>query len=480
MDWSHDLLAGPERALFARLAVFAGGWTLEAAEAVGAGDGIEPGDVLDLLTRLVDKSLVVADEQPDGTARYRLLETLRQYAQEQLAAAAGGRAVRARHRDWCLALAGGGEPGASRFQQRGRPAARPEQDNLRAALAWGAGGPPGRRPGAGRRPPAGLWHARGRHEEGARWLEAYLARVPAAEARRAAGRAALRASALYWLGRLVREVGETERARAPLAEALALFRQAGDDEGAAATLEQLALVARADDRPEEARRRLEEALALHQRAGRLEAVVWVRRELGNLSFALGDLPRARAAFEESVAFFRAARPGGDPIALARLGIIAQREGDPARARRLLEEALAELRRHDYRWGIYIALAALGDLAAAEGDAGGARARYSQIVAEARARAFDVDWQLGLVGLGLLAVGGGDAPAGRPPARRPLPRRPHAQAHARPVRRAPRRGRAGRVPGRAGRRHLRGHRAGGPGHAPARARRRRAGRKPDAA
>src|SRR5262249_3408287 len=117
VDWSYALLAAPEQALFARLAVFAGGWTLEAAEAVGAdpdaagGDGIAPGEVLDLLTRLVDTSLVVVEEQPDGTARYRLLETLRQFAAERLAGAQRRDAAR-RHAAYYVLLAEAPEPAA--------------------------------------------------------------------------------------------------------------------------------------------------------------------------------------------------------------------------------------------------------------------------------------------------------------------------------------------------------------------------------
>jgi predicted ATPase len=102
IDWSHDLLAEPERALLRRLAVFAGGWTLEAAEAVGAGDGIEPADVLDLLTHLVDKSLVVVEAEG---GRYTMLETVREYAQDRLDAAGDGDGARARHLAFHVALA---------------------------------------------------------------------------------------------------------------------------------------------------------------------------------------------------------------------------------------------------------------------------------------------------------------------------------------------------------------------------------------
>src|SRR5215212_2875798 len=104
MDWSHELLSSEERAMLRRLSVFAGGFTLEAAEAVGAGGGIEEGGVLDLLSSLVDKSLVLVTEQ-DGETRYRLLETVRQYAAEKLEQAGEADGVRRRHAQYYLALA---------------------------------------------------------------------------------------------------------------------------------------------------------------------------------------------------------------------------------------------------------------------------------------------------------------------------------------------------------------------------------------
>ncbi|MGH2352814.1 MAG: ATP-binding protein, partial [Chloroflexota bacterium] len=141
VDWSYDLLTEPENAVFARLAVFAGGFTLDAAEAVCAGDGIEAVEVLDLLTHLVDKSLAVVDEQPDGTARYRLLETLRHYAREKLAAREEADTVRAQHATHYLALAEQADP-----ELRGPRGAgwldrlRRDLDNMREALAWAEAG----------------------------------------------------------------------------------------------------------------------------------------------------------------------------------------------------------------------------------------------------------------------------------------------------------------------------------------------------
>jgi hypothetical protein len=149
LDWSHDLLTEAEWALLRRLTVFAGVWTLEAAEAVGSGDGVEAWEVVDLLAHLVDKSLVVAEER-DGAARYRLLETVRQYAGDRLLAAGEAEAARDRRRDWYLAQAERAAP-ALRGPEVGawldRLAA--EHDNLRAALAWCLAAPTGPRPGCG-------------------------------------------------------------------------------------------------------------------------------------------------------------------------------------------------------------------------------------------------------------------------------------------------------------------------------------------
>ena len=105
MDWSHDLLSEPERFLFRRLSVFAGGWTLEAAEEVGADGSIEGSDVLDLLGRLVDKSLVVAETEAQGAVRYRMLEPIRQYARERLEESEEAEAIQRRHAEFFLALA---------------------------------------------------------------------------------------------------------------------------------------------------------------------------------------------------------------------------------------------------------------------------------------------------------------------------------------------------------------------------------------
>src|SRR5262249_29143810 len=136
IDWSYDLLSDPERRLLRRLSVFAGGWTLAAAETVGAGDSLESWEVLDLLTALMDKSLVDYAER-DGDARYRLLETIRQYAGERLLEAGEVQATRDRHAAFYLVWAEQAElelRGADQIAWLDR--FEEEHDNLRAALEW--------------------------------------------------------------------------------------------------------------------------------------------------------------------------------------------------------------------------------------------------------------------------------------------------------------------------------------------------------
>jgi predicted ATPase len=144
IDWSFSLLSEPERVLLRRLSVFAGGWTLEAAEAVCVDDGTLPReDVLDLLVRLVDESLVLAEAQ-GGEARYRMLETVRQYAEERLLEAGEATVRRSRDRDWFLELVERAEPELERSAQAGwYERLETEHDNLRAALVWSQPAPEG-------------------------------------------------------------------------------------------------------------------------------------------------------------------------------------------------------------------------------------------------------------------------------------------------------------------------------------------------
>ena len=181
IDWSYDLLHDSEKLLLQRLSVFAGGWTLEAAERICAGDDVEDGEVLDLLTSLIDKSLV-AIERSDARFRYRLLETVRQYARERLVESGGAEAIRERHRDYFVALAEEADDkllGAEQAESLRR--LEEEHDNLRLALEWSHGEARAQEDlrlcGAMHR----FWFTRGYVDEGRQWCARILAKGAPAE-----------------------------------------------------------------------------------------------------------------------------------------------------------------------------------------------------------------------------------------------------------------------------------------------------------
>jgi predicted ATPase len=300
IDWSYDLLSEPERRLLCRLAVFAGGWTLEAASAVGIGDPIEEPEVLDLLTALVERSLVVYEGQEE---RYRLLETVRQYGRDRLRESGEGEAVRRRHHDFFLTLAeeeGSKLGGPEQLQVLDR--LEREHDNLRAALAWSGAQGQGE---AGLRLAAALWHfwqVRGYVGEGRENLAGMLA-LPGAQARTAA-----RAQALHGAGLLASHQGDHRAARALLEESLAICRELGIKEGGAKNLEGLAVVAVAQAQPERAARLFGVAEGLREaigaplppaeRAEHERSVAAVRTALGEAAFATAwEAGRARSLEE---------------------------------------------------------------------------------------------------------------------------------------------------------------------------------------
>jgi predicted ATPase/class 3 adenylate cyclase/DNA-binding CsgD family transcriptional regulator len=174
VDWSHALLTEPERVLFRRLAAFLGGFDLDAAQAVAAGGEMQRYQVLDLLTLLVDKSLVVADDN-GGATRYRLLETVRQYAAEKLGESGEADVVRSRHRDHYVALAAVLDTPARTDYERRIEQAEIEIDNLRAAFAWSRENADSEGALALASSLQPLWRARGRVREGLAWLDAALA-----------------------------------------------------------------------------------------------------------------------------------------------------------------------------------------------------------------------------------------------------------------------------------------------------------------
>ena len=360
IDWSYDLLTDPEKALLCRLSVFAGGWALAAAEAVCAGGVIEDWEVLDLLTALADKSLVAAEPEALGT-RYRLLETVRQYAAERLAESGEADPVRDRHLSWCVELASEAEP---RLQgpDQGAWLARLEADleNLRAALAWGAAC----------HPEIALtlacdltrfWIFRGYASEGRSALEAALAtQSPVTEP--------VRLRALRETGTLAQAQGDDVRARSLLEQSLAGFRALGDRAGEAATLGRLGEIFMNGGDLAGAQTVLEEALALNAALGNGGGEAENLGALGYIARTQGDYAASRVLLERAIYIFEAR--GDVLMATAHRGSLAFAvlgQGDVAGAGTLLKQTLAEYRTLGNRPGEAWTLASLASLEGGQGD-----------------------------------------------------------------------------------------------------------------
>lgn len=335
LDWSHDLLSGPERIVFRRLSPFAGGWTLGASEAVASDGGVAEGEVLGLLYGLAEKSLVVAEAIGEGdSVRYRLLEPVRQYAREKLEASGEADAVGRRHAAFFLALAEEAEPelkgGARQWAWLERLEA--DHDNLRAAISWSLNDEPERalRLAAAL---ARFWEIRSYVSEGRGWLEAVLRRNGAADA-------ALRARASTEAGTFAWCQGNYDRAIAFHREALTLYRDLGEERGVAFALVCLGCQEFEKGSYERAVPPLEEALALGRKLGDELISAYALNNLGEVARVRGEYGRALACYEEALSTFRGR---GDSFLIAQtlsgMGGAAADNGDHEAATRFIGEAL---------------------------------------------------------------------------------------------------------------------------------------------
>jgi predicted ATPase/DNA-binding SARP family transcriptional activator len=438
IEWSHDLLTGEERVLFRRLAIFAGGFTLEAAEDVCASGTIARRRIVDLLARLVDKSLVSATGR-----RFRLLDTIRQYATERLDAAAEHDTVAVRHLDWCLALAQEHDP-LSAGPRRSLRTLETEHDNLRAGLTFALR----RDPQAALRLATSLWRFwldRGYFAEGDRWLEATLVAAPE--------RTPLRVEALLASAGLSLRSGDSTQYLLRVQAAVADYRELGDEHATAAALNQHAMLEQSVSNTARADALFADAVALARRLGdrRLLAATthasamtsWYRSDFGHtraliceslamleslpdddtpffdpVTFGLcllhdGPQGSPRLHLEETIfPFHRFARAQAVGYALNNLAWTARATGDPARAAAALAEALERFRAVEDRGGEALTLNHMGSLARTQGDLDTGRA-HLQVALELRRELGEKRAILmSTMSLGLLEMSGGDVARGR--------------------------------------------------------------------
>ena len=366
LDWSYDLLDDDERATFRRLATFFGGFTLHAAERTAAGGDIRPNAMLELLTRLADKSLLRV-EHTRGENRYFLLATIRDYARERLAEAAESDQARQAHLQYFIELV---EDATTRIEQVEAAAGRLELEldrldaelpNLRRAFEFAqeCGDPIASLRIAG--PLDRYAYLRGRYHEVRQWMDAAVTSSPDAPA-------GLRAKALLGGGRLALLQCDYAPAVRRLEAALRLYRELGDARGIASSLQVLGSVAREQGRYTRAVELHAESLAIAAAAGDRWAVASAHGYLAFASWLQRDF--GRAAEEASTALMRFRDLGdveGAAWSLISLGTVARYQGDAERAAVLLTESLALSEGIGFREGIAWSEEQLGLLAAVDGD-----------------------------------------------------------------------------------------------------------------
>jgi predicted ATPase/DNA-binding SARP family transcriptional activator len=374
--WSYQLLTPPEQVALRALAVFSGGWTLDAAERLCVGLDTGGEDTLDLLGQLVSKSLVQVDDGADTTAsqtRYRFLETIRQYAMDQARTRGEETDLRDRHARWCMELVEQEVPQSGQPARLARIAA--EYDNLRSALQWCLREAGERELGLRLACALGpFWLMRSRYREGRFWVEEALAQVPS-------GPDLLRAKALtfaghmaYWLGDHVRteqayeeslalrrplgaaggvghaltnvgnmalERGDFTRARALFEEGLRLLEMSGDRPGMARVLNNLGVLATAEGDVAQALERYEQCCRMWRELGDTWSLATQISNVGYAACALGMLERSRSCYVESLKMRRELDDRDGAVwTLRGMGYLAHQQGDDALAARLLGAATA--------------------------------------------------------------------------------------------------------------------------------------------
>src|SRR5215213_331660 len=403
IEWSHNLLDEGEKMLFARMAIFSGGRTLEAIEAVcGSAGGDLAVDAFEGVSSLLDKSLLTQEEGPEGEPRFVMLETIHEFAREKLQESGEAEEIGRAHTRYFLALAEEAEPeltGAEQVPWMDRLEA--EHDNLRAALSRSieAGDAESalRIGGAVWR----FWNVRGYFSEGRRWLESglsvdeaspvglraraslglgYLALMQGAYTHAAEslqGSLSLyreakdrrgEAYALCFLGWIAADRYELDRAKGLLEESLALSRVAGTARDVSVALNALAMLEVYRGEYERARAMQEECLRLAREAGDVQIIAVLTYNLGLTAAMTGEYERAKAAYEEAQELFCEVGDR-DMAALAngRLGFLALARDDPDQAEELCVETIRELHERARIPGLDFALDVLAGVAAARGE-----------------------------------------------------------------------------------------------------------------
>jgi predicted ATPase/DNA-binding CsgD family transcriptional regulator/Tfp pilus assembly protein PilF len=416
LDWSHKLLYERERKVFRRLSVFAGGWVLEASEVVVSDESIGESEVLELLSGLVEKSLVIAELAAEsGGVRYRLLDSIRQYALEKLEQSGEVEDVKRAHAEYFLALAEEAEPeliGPREAESFGR--LEEEIDNVRAALSWASEHGEAE---LGLRLAGSLmsfWLTEGHYGEGRGWIEGALNQEGPTSA-------LARAKALGAASLLASEQSDYARAKEAAEEGLRLSKEAGIEDsqtpffpgGSPATffLNLMGTVAMNEGDHEQARALGEESLALGRQADAAQGIVWSLLILAIAATIRADYERAERLYAEGLSLSRElASAYWRFLYFENWGWTALLQGDPERATVLIEEAveLARERRRGFMGLLSRPLDNLGWAALLGGELGRAQAQFGENLILSKERGDKGTLLMSLEGLACVAGAEGEA------------------------------------------------------------------------
>ncbi len=424
IDWSYDLLNEAEKLLFRRLSIFAGGWTLAAAEGVCSGEGVEESRVLDLLTSLTDKSLVVADQR-DGHSRYRYLESVRQYAKDRLdeigrpgekPGPIGNYAIVdldrqspnwlicQRHGAYFLGLAGEVEVQLTRDQVSAFTRFAEDHDNFRAAIEWNLRSGDAQDALALASALGRFWDTQGHLSEGRSWLGQTLEVNGEAPSR-------LRAAALRWLGALTCNQAEYQLSTEYLDACLGLYLELGDRLNVAAALVHLGCLALEQGHHKKAKGLFEESLEISRSLNDLEGQAICLGNLGAIETAHGNNDDGYELLSQAVVILRGSSNKQDgATALNNLGNAAYSRKEFDKALSLYHEALGIYERLSDLKGIAVTKGNLGTVAFGQGSLEQARDYHQQSLTITRDLSDQRGIATALTNLGDVAFAMGDQEA----------------------------------------------------------------------
>jgi non-specific serine/threonine protein kinase len=406
IDWSYDLLLEPEYMLLRRLSVFAGGWTLDAAEFVCIGDGVEVQATLDLMTQLANKSLVISARTRDQEARYRMLETIRQYASERLLTSGESDQTHNRHFEYFLQWVERVEPRLRGPQQlESLDQFESELDNLRAALDWSLAraelGEASLRLAGALLP---FCDQRGYMSEGRAWLARALDNQAAPKS------GAARAKALNAAGFLTHGWGDAAKSRALLEESVTLWLELGQagKSGLAYAWADLGEVMRISGDPTKARSLESDAVALFREQDDRWGLAYALSHLGLAIRDQGDFALARSVINESIVLWRDLGVFWELVMANRfLGLVALRQGDYQLAQRYFADWVELARKLNNKESLAWAILDMGEATLCLND----RVRAKSFMEESHSLFQELDNKLGMANslyyLGLLTTSEGN-------------------------------------------------------------------------